>query len=138
MRDLVTILTEADLRGLVPLDLAAIDCVEDAFRALATKPVAMPPILRLDIPEHRGEVDVKTAYEVVHKDELLTGAIRYAVQSAQKKTVDNIRARGMRPPENGASGNGSATVVKSNPNNWTKEDFNEVIRRVQHGEKIRL
>jgi ectoine utilization protein EutC len=25
-------------------------------------PVAMPPILRLDIPEHRGEVDVKTAY----------------------------------------------------------------------------
>jgi ornithine cyclodeaminase len=62
MRDPVTILTEADLRALVPLDTAAIDCVEDAFRALATKPVAMPPILRLDIPEHRGEVDVKTAY----------------------------------------------------------------------------
>ena len=62
MRDPVTILTETDLRRLVPLDMAAIDCVEDAFRALATKPVAMPPILRLDIPEHRGEVDVKTAY----------------------------------------------------------------------------
>ena len=62
MRDPVTILTEADLRTLVPLDLAAVDCVENAFRALATKPVAMPPILRLDIPEHRGEVDVKTAY----------------------------------------------------------------------------
>lgn len=62
MRDPVTILTETDLRALVPLDLAVVDCVEDAFRALATKPVAMPPILRLDIPEHRGEVDVKTAY----------------------------------------------------------------------------
>lgn len=62
MRDPITILTEADLRALVPLDLAAIDCIEDAFRALATAPVAMPPILRLDIPEHRGEVDVKTAY----------------------------------------------------------------------------
>lgn len=62
MRDPVILLTEADLRALVPLDLAAVDCVEDAFRALATKPVAMPPILRLDIPEHRGEVDVKTAY----------------------------------------------------------------------------
>ena len=46
----------------MPLDLVAVDCVEDAFRALATLPVAMPPILRLDIPEHRGEVDVKTAY----------------------------------------------------------------------------
>jgi ornithine cyclodeaminase len=62
MKDPVVLLTEADLRALVPLDLAAIDCVENAFRALATEPVVMPPILRLDIPEHRGEVDVKTAY----------------------------------------------------------------------------
>lgn len=58
----MTILTEKDLRAIVPLDLDAVACVENAFRALATLPVAMPPILRLDIPEHRGEVDVKTAY----------------------------------------------------------------------------
>ena len=58
----ITILTEAALRHLVPLDLEAIACVEDAFHALATKPVVMPPILRLDIAEARGEVDVKTAY----------------------------------------------------------------------------
>lgn len=56
------ILNERELRRLVQLDLDAIACVEGAFNALATKPVAMPPILRLDIPEHRGEVDVKTAY----------------------------------------------------------------------------
>lgn len=56
------ILTEADLRKIVHLDLDAIACVETAFKALATKPVAMPPIMRLDIPEHNGEVDVKTAY----------------------------------------------------------------------------
>jgi ectoine utilization protein EutC len=56
------ILTEADLRASVPLDLDAVACVEEAFLALATKAVVMPPILRLDIPEHRGEVDVKTAY----------------------------------------------------------------------------
>jgi ornithine cyclodeaminase len=58
----MTILTEADLRKIVRLDLDAVACVENAFRALATLPVAMPPIMRLDIPEHRGEVDVKTAY----------------------------------------------------------------------------
>ena len=58
----ITILTEAALRHLVPLDLEAVACVEDAFHALATKPVVMPPILRLDIAEARGEVDVKTAY----------------------------------------------------------------------------
>ncbi|MDK8874266.1 cyclodeaminase [Paracoccus sp. SSJ] len=62
MRPPVTILTETDLRALVPLDAEAVACIRDAFVALATKPVAMPPILRLDIPEHRGEVDVKTAY----------------------------------------------------------------------------
>lgn len=56
------LLTEKDLRALVALDAEVVACVENAFHALATKPVAMPPILRLDIPEHRGEVDVKAAY----------------------------------------------------------------------------
>ena len=56
------VLTEAELRCCVALDASAVDCIEHAFLALATKPVVMPPILRLDIPEHRGEVDVKTAY----------------------------------------------------------------------------
>ncbi|WGF89529.1 ectoine utilization protein EutC [Marinivivus vitaminiproducens] len=55
-------LTETELRRIVTLDADAVACVEDAFSALATRPVAMPPILRLDIPEHNGEVDVKTAY----------------------------------------------------------------------------
>jgi ornithine cyclodeaminase/alanine dehydrogenase-like protein (mu-crystallin family) len=58
----ISILGEAQLRELVPLDLAAIDQVEAAFLALATEAVAMPPILRLDLPEQHGEVDVKTAY----------------------------------------------------------------------------
>ena len=58
----ITLLGEAQLRELVPLDLAAIDQIESAFLSLATEAVAMAPILRLDLPEHRGEVDVKTAY----------------------------------------------------------------------------
>ncbi|MCL8000352.1 cyclodeaminase [Brucella sp. 21LCYQ03] len=56
------ILTEADLREIISLDLESIACVEDAFRSLASGNVSMPPILRLDIPAARGEVDVKTAY----------------------------------------------------------------------------
>ncbi|MEO8882557.1 MAG: ornithine cyclodeaminase family protein, partial [Devosia sp.] len=50
----ITILTEEDLRRLVPLDAEAVACVEAAFHALATKPVVMPPILRLDIAEANG------------------------------------------------------------------------------------
>ncbi|WP_416896285.1 MAG: cyclodeaminase [Minwuia sp.] len=61
MRD-VTVLTETDLRACVPLNLAAIDVVEAAFRALATGEVVMPPILSMDLPMVNGEVDVKTAW----------------------------------------------------------------------------
>lgn len=56
------ILNQADLRDCVGLDADSLEVVENAFRLLATAAVAMPPILRLDVPEHNGEVDVKTAY----------------------------------------------------------------------------
>lgn len=58
----ISILTERDLRGLIRLDQDAVACVSDALAALAGGKVVMPPILRLDVPEHNGEVDVKTAY----------------------------------------------------------------------------
>ena len=58
----IRILTEAELRSQIQLDLDAIECVEEAFHALATKSVIMPPIMRLDIIENNGEIDVKTAY----------------------------------------------------------------------------
>jgi ornithine cyclodeaminase len=58
----ITVLTERDLRALVPLDHEAVATVEAAFAALAGGRVVMPPILRLDIAEAHGEVDVKTAY----------------------------------------------------------------------------
>jgi len=58
----IRILTEADLRAAVPLDLAAVDCIEAAFRALAGGGVVMPPILSMAIHAFNGEVDVKTAY----------------------------------------------------------------------------
>ncbi len=58
----IRILTEADLRAAVSLDVEAVDCVEKAFSLLATADVQMPPILSFHVPEHNGEVDVKTAY----------------------------------------------------------------------------
>ena len=62
MRRPIILLGEAQLRALVPLDVAAIDQVESAFASLATEAVAMPPVLSLALPERHGEVDVKTAY----------------------------------------------------------------------------
>lgn len=58
----IKILTESELRELVPLDRSAIDCVEMGFAALAAGDVEMPPILSMGIHESNGEVDVKTAH----------------------------------------------------------------------------
>ncbi len=58
----IRILTEAELRAAVPLDLATVDCVEAAFRALAGGDVVMPPILSMDLHHDGGEFDAKTAY----------------------------------------------------------------------------
>ena len=58
----IQIMTEAELRALVHLDLTVIDVVGAAFAALANGGVVMPPILSMDLHEANGEVDVKTAY----------------------------------------------------------------------------
>jgi ornithine cyclodeaminase len=58
----IQIVTEAELRRLVVLDLTTVDVIEAAFAALATGGVVMPPILSMDLPAAHGEVDVKTAY----------------------------------------------------------------------------
>ncbi|MCA9973821.1 MAG: cyclodeaminase [Anaerolineales bacterium] len=58
----ITILTEAEIRQCVDLDAAALTAVSDAFTRLANGQAVMPPIMRIDVPEHNGEVDVKSAY----------------------------------------------------------------------------
>src|SRR5919106_1133379 len=58
----IKILAERELTSCVTLDADAVACIEACFCTLATEEVVMPPILRLDIAAHHGEVDVKTAY----------------------------------------------------------------------------
>ncbi|MEX0302490.1 MAG: ectoine utilization protein EutC [Leisingera sp.] len=58
----IKILTEAELRELVPLDVDAVGCVEKGFTTLAGGKVVMPPIMTLPVPDHNGEVCVKSAY----------------------------------------------------------------------------
>jgi len=62
MRRPILILNESDIRACVSLDETALDEVAKGFTALAQGDVTLPPILRIDVPEHHGEVDVKTAY----------------------------------------------------------------------------
>jgi ectoine utilization protein EutC len=61
MREIL-ILTENELRQAVSLDMTLIDLIADAFKKLSAGKVSMPPILRMDMEDKNGEVDVKTAY----------------------------------------------------------------------------
>lgn len=58
----ILILTEDQIRKCVLVDEDALQAVADGFSRLAAGKATMPPILRVDIPENNGEVDVKTAY----------------------------------------------------------------------------
>lgn len=58
----ITVITEKELRDCVSLDKPMVDAMRTAFTALATGTAEMPPILRLDVKDHNGEMDVKTAY----------------------------------------------------------------------------
>lgn len=84
----------------------------------------------------RSGIDVKTAYEVVHKDDILGGAMAYTAQQTEKRVTDSIRARGMRPQENGGSGSAPATIRKTDVNSLTRKDRDEIARRVMRGERI--
>lgn len=83
----------------------------------------------------RNNIDVQTAYEVIHKDEIIPAAMQYAAQRAGEKMVDDIIANGSRPIENGNASQG-ASLTKSDVSQLTKEDRAEVNRRVLRGEKI--
>lgn len=56
------IFTEHELKSYIQLNVEAICVVEEGFTKLANEEVVMPPIMRVDIEDQNGEVDVKTAY----------------------------------------------------------------------------
>src|SRR5438105_1994122 len=58
----IVVATRRELESLVRLDLELIAAVELAFVELSRGTIRQPPVMRLDLPERRAEVDVKTAY----------------------------------------------------------------------------
>lgn len=83
----------------------------------------------------KAGVSVKTAYEVVHKDDIIGGAMQFTAQEVRQKVVNDIQARGKRPTENGVSSQ-AGVVTKKDVNSLTKKDREEIERRVMRGERI--
>ena len=53
---------EKEIKKYVSINQEFIQLMEEGFTKLANNEVALPPIMRIDIPEYNGEVDVKSAY----------------------------------------------------------------------------
>lgn len=82
-------------------------------------------------------VDVRTAYELIHKDEIIAGAMQFAAKTVEKKVTDKIAANGKRPTENGMSSQ-SASLTKSDVSQLSKAELLDIQRRVLRGEKVDL
>ena len=80
-------------------------------------------------------IDVRTAYEVIHKDDIISGAMRFTAKTVEQKLANKVIANGARPIENGISSQ-SASLTKSDVSQLTKADRQEIARRVARGEKI--
>ena len=82
-------------------------------------------------------VDVRTAYELTHKDEIIAGAMQFTAKAVEKKIADKIAANGARPTENGLNSQ-SASLTKSNVSQLSKSDILDIQRKILRGEKISL
>ena len=80
-------------------------------------------------------VDGQTAYEIVHRQELLQAAMAYAAAQARSQTARAIASGGGRVAENRG---GSRTGTRSDPKSLSSRELADIRRRVQDGEKIRF
>lgn len=80
-------------------------------------------------------VDVRTAYEVAHKDELMRGAMQFTAQKVQEKVTNAIASNKARPSENGLSSHATA-IVKEDVWNYSKDQLADIKRRAMAGEKV--
>lgn len=82
-------------------------------------------------------IDMRTAFEVIHKDEILPAAMQYSAQQIAGKVANSVRSGKMRPAEGAMSGQ-SAVAIKSDVSQLTRKDRDEIDRRVARGERIRF
>lgn len=83
----------------------------------------------------RSNIPMQTAFEVIHKDEIIPAAMQVTAQKISQKVANDIRA-GSRRPADGAMKAQSTVVTKSDVSQLTKADIDEINRRVARGERI--
>ena len=61
-----------------------------------------------------------------------------AGRSAEQRVAEHIRARGLRPTENGLGGGGAGIVVRPDVSRMSRADRAELAARAERGERVKL
>ena len=61
-----------------------------------------------------------------------------AGRSAEQRVAEHIRARGLRPAENGLGGGGAGIVVRPDVSRMSRADRAELAARAERGERVKL
>lgn len=85
----------------------------------------------------KSGIPVRHAYEVIHMEEIKARVAETAAKNMERHVVAGIRAKGVRPAENGTSAQ-SGFTVKGDVSKLTKKDRAEIARRAARGEKIKF
>jgi ornithine cyclodeaminase len=107
MKKPILVLNESDIRSCVSMDETALEEISKGFSALAEGNATLPPILRVDVEEHHGEVDVKTAY--IHG--LDSFAIKIAAGFFENRKLGLPTGSGMMVLINAQTGNPLAILL---------------------------
>lgn len=83
----------------------------------------------------RNGFTVRNAYQAVHADEIISGAMKFTAQKVQQATVASIASGQGRPTENGNAGQSAASTT-SDVSKLSKTQRQDMIRRAAAGEKI--
>lgn len=93
-----------------------------------------PQFLKLTAPGMG--IDVRTAYEAVHRDELRGAEMQYATQRTANRISAAVQAGQRRPNENGVTRGSVAVNSTNDPSRMTKEYRQQLIERARRGERI--
>lgn len=80
-------------------------------------------------------IDVRTAYEAVHHNDIVRAAQENAAREAEIKVAQSIRQKASRPAENGLSSRSSA-IFANGVSSLTREEREDIAKRAARGEKI--
>ena len=78
---------------------------------------------------------VRQAYEAIHAQEILSAAMAFTARTVEQRLSKKIAAVGTRPDET-AMGAAAPATVKQDVSKLTKQQIEEVARRVASGERV--